>query len=35
VKLASTIDLLRRLHGPSVVVRGYELIPSELQSGHG
>lgn len=24
-KLASTIDLLRRLHGPSAVVRGYEL----------
>jgi len=25
VKLASTIDLLRRLHGPSAVLRGYEL----------
>jgi hypothetical protein len=24
-KLASTIDLLRRLHGPAAVVRGYEL----------
>jgi DNA polymerase-4 len=25
-KLASTIDLLRRLHGPTVVIRGYELV---------
>jgi hypothetical protein len=26
LKLASTIDVLRRLHGPAIVRRGWELL---------